>query len=176
MRMQFCGQRVVGVIGTGCAAALVGLLLWAATATVYAENFDVYPFESTQEEARFEALLAELRCPKCQNQSIADSNAPIAQDLRARTYELVRAGRSDAEIITYLTERYGEFIRYRPAFNALTAVLWLGPLLLLLVVGAVLLVRLRRQGVLRAQAADAAADAEKVSAILRRFDETERLP
>lgn len=110
-----------------------------------AENFDLYEFESPEQEARFEALIAELRCPKCQNQNLADSNAPIAKDLRERTWELVREGRTDEEIVGHLKDRYGEFITYRPPVNAVTLLLWFGPLLLLLVVVAVLVARLRRR-------------------------------
>lgn len=162
---------------------LMALMLLAGVSGSHAENFDVYPFETTGEEARFDALIAELRCPKCQNQSIADSNAPIAQDLRARTYELVRDGRSDEEIITHLTERYGDFIRYRPPLNAVTVLLWIGPFLLLLLAGTVIVLRLRRRTLLRAatsttdfpenHVADAAVDAEKVRKILGRFVEQE---
>lgn len=154
------------------------VLLFAAT-VVRAENFDVYPFESLDEEARFERLTHELRCPKCQNQTIADSNAPIAQDLRKRTYELVREGRSDDEVVSYLKERYGEFITYKPAFNAVTALLWAGPFLLLAVVVVVLLLRRRRLAV--AAGTDTVApvpvqapDPRQVSDILARYHEEDR--
>ena len=150
------------------------LLLTGITA---AENFDIYPFASADEEARFEQLTHELRCPKCQNQSLADSNAPIARDLRQRTYELVREGRSNDEVVAYLKERYGEFITYKPAFNAVTALLWAGPFLLLAVVLAVLLPTLRRraasQAALPASTAAGVDDAEarRAAAILARFDD-----
>ena len=154
------------------------VLLFAMTGA-RAENFDVYPFESLDQEARFERLTHELRCPKCQNQSIADSNAPIAQDLRKRTYELVREGRSDEEVVSYLKERYGEFITYKPAFNALTALLWVGPFLLLAVVVAVLLLRRRRLAAragasVAAPAPVQAPDPRQVREILARFDEESR--
>lgn len=144
----------------------------------HAENFDVYPFTSIEEEARFERLTHELRCPKCQNQSIADSNAPIAQDLRQRTYELVREGHSDAEVVAYLKDRYGEFITYKPPFNVVTALLWTGPFLLLLLVVAGLL--LRRRALMRVAGTgdklsvdgriSSAAD-DEVRAILERYDD-----
>ncbi len=164
-----------------CMAAV--MLILSASTGLRAENFDVYPFATPEEAARFDALTAELRCPKCQNQSIADSNAPIAQDLRARTHELMRAGRSDEEIIVYLTERYGEFVRYRPPLNAVTALLWIGPFLLLLLAVTVIVLRVRRRAgvsptTLPTDApensiAGAAADTEKVRAILKRFVEPE---
>lgn len=158
-----------------CALLVVALLGSVAIAPAHAENFDLYPFESPEQEARFDRLTAELRCPKCQNQSLADSNAPIAQDLRKRTYELVREGRSDDEIVAYLKDRYGEFITYRPAFNVVTALLWAGPFLLLVIAGGILAWRLHRRatGVVPA-AADPAVDADKVRDILERFDQEPR--
>jgi cytochrome c-type biogenesis protein CcmH len=145
-------------------AALALLMLFALSGVLRAENFDVYSFESAEDAARFDRLTHELRCPKCQNQSIADSNAPIAQDLRQRTFELVRDGRSDAEVVAYLKERYGEFITYRPPFNVLTAALWVGPFVLLaVVVGVLLWRRSRRRPV-------AAAAPAQVNAILARFE------
>lgn len=146
-------------------------LLAFLCAEASAENFDVYQFANADEQARFEQLTHELRCPKCQNQTIADSNAPIALDLRQRTYELVREGRSNAEIVSYLKERYGEFITYRPPFNMVTALLWTGPFLLLFAVIAVLLWLRRRGEKFQADAPNATArpDAAEVSAILKRF-------
>jgi cytochrome c-type biogenesis protein CcmH len=144
-----------------CAAVLLLCAL-----PLHAENFDVYPFASAEEEARFDRLTHELRCPKCQNQSIADSNAPIALDLRQRTYELVREGNSDEEIVNYLKERYGDFITYRPPFNAVTVMLWAGPFLLLMLAVVVLLLLRRR----RPPAGSPAVSGESVSAILARHD------
>lgn len=152
---------------------LCAMLLSVLALSAHAENFDLYEFESPDQEARFEALIAELRCPKCQNNNLADSNAPIAKDLRERTYELVREGHSDEEIIGHLKDRYGEFITYRPPLNAVTLLLWFGPLLLLLVVGALVVVRLRRR------AADVpgvtpAPSAGQVEDILRRYGNVPR--
>jgi cytochrome c-type biogenesis protein CcmH/NrfF len=82
-------------------------------------------------EARVTALAAELRCLVCQNQSIAESNAALAVDLRNQVREQLRAGRSEQQIIDYMVERYGDFVLFRPRFTASTLALWLGPLLLL---------------------------------------------
>jgi cytochrome c-type biogenesis protein CcmH len=84
-------------------------------------------------EARVKQLSSELRCLVCQNQSIADSNAPLAVDLRTQIVSQIQAGRSDAEIKQYMVERYGEFVLYKPLFNPSTLALWAGPFLLLLV-------------------------------------------
>ncbi|HZV37719.1 MAG TPA: cytochrome c-type biogenesis protein [Pseudoxanthomonas sp.] len=104
-------------------------------------------FRDAAEETRFHDLTGELRCVKCQNQSLADSNAQIAHDLRREVLELMHQGRGDAEIKRYLVERYGEFVLYRPQVESRTWLLWFGPALLLLV-GAVVLARVlkRRSG------------------------------
>ena len=109
---------------------------------------ETYEFSDPALEERYQALSAELRCPKCQNQNIADSNAPISQDLRRLLYEQLEAGASDAEIRDYMVDRYGEFVRYRPSFSGATAVLWMAPVILLLggVLVVVAVLRGRRTG------------------------------
>ena len=89
-------------------------------------------FADAAEEARFRALAAELRCVMCQNQSLADSNALIARDLRTQVLALMREGRSDDDIRQYLVERYSDFVLYRPPMKPSTWLLWFGPGLLLL--------------------------------------------
>jgi cytochrome c-type biogenesis protein CcmH len=91
---------------------------------------EVHEFESAEQQQRFEQLTAELRCPKCQNQNIAASNAPIAEDMREQVYQRIRAGQSDEEIIGAMVERFGEFVHYRPPLNRATLLLWFGPVLL----------------------------------------------
>ncbi len=90
---------------------------------------DIYQFDSTVEEKRFRELLVQLRCPKCQNQAIADSDAPIAQDMRQQVAEMIRAGRSDEEIVGYFVQRYGDFVSYHPPLTPQTMILWLAPLM-----------------------------------------------
>lgn len=106
-----------------------------------------FPFESETEEQRFRELSAELRCLVCQNQSLADSNADLALDLRTELYEQVKSGNSNSEIIGFMTERYGDFILYKPRFSGKTWLLWLTPFLLLLfaVVGLIYFGSKRRQ-------------------------------
>lgn len=88
---------------------------------------------SAEQEARYRHLASELRCLVCQNQNIADSNAPLAGDLRDQVKAQILAGKSDAEITQYLTDRYGDFVLYNPPFKSTTALLWLGPLLLVMI-------------------------------------------
>ncbi|MET0653972.1 MAG: cytochrome c-type biogenesis protein, partial [Pseudoxanthomonas sp.] len=106
------------------------------------------------QETRFHQLTAELRCVMCQNQSLADSNAQIAHDLRREVLELMNQGKSDAEIKRFLVERYGEFVLYKPDVGGNTWLLWFGPALLLLA-GAFIVVRIvRRRGGAGVVAAD----------------------
>ena len=121
---------------------LLLLLLWS---TLSQATIDPYGFRDDAERARFQALARELRCPKCQNQDLADSNAPIAGDLRREIQRLMAVGRSDAEIIAHLEQRYGEFIRYRPPFEGPTLLLWLLPGLGLLGGAGLLLILTRRR-------------------------------
>jgi cytochrome c-type biogenesis protein CcmH len=96
-------------------------------------------------EARVLAITAELRCMVCQNQTIADSTSGLADDLRNQVREQLRQGASDAQVLSFMTERYGDFVLYRPPFKASTVLLWLGPAaLLVLGVGALALVLRRR--------------------------------
>jgi len=90
-------------------------------------NGHLYPFDNDVDKKRFEVLAEELRCPKCQNQNLADSNAPVAADLRDKVYELMIEGQSDDEITNYLVARYGDFVRYNPAVQKNTFFLWFGP-------------------------------------------------
>ena len=116
---------------------------------------DVYQFDNEQQEQRFRILSEELCCPKCQNQSIADSDAGIAQDMRTRVHTMILEGKSDEDIVDYFVSRYGDFVSYRPPVNAGTSILWLGPILLLLG-GAVLIVILLRNASRKAAADDEA--------------------
>lgn len=92
----------------------------------------LYPLDSAKKEAQFNYLLKDLRCLVCQNQDLVDSQAPLAKDLRLQVYLMVKEGESDEEIIHYLTQRYGDFILFKPPLKAITWFLWFGPLLLLI--------------------------------------------
>lgn len=104
---------------------------------------ETYEFSDPELETRYQALSGELRCPKCQNQNIADSNAPIAQDLRKLLHQQLETGASDDEILQYMVDRYGEFVRYRPRFSGATALLWLAPGILLLLGALIVVMTLR---------------------------------
>ena len=98
-----------------------------------------------QAEARLKALAVELRCLVCQNQTLADSNAPLAEDLRREVREMIAKDMSDREIIDFLVQRYGDFVLYRPPWKASTTLLWLGPFLLLIAGATALVLALRRR-------------------------------
>ena len=92
---------------------------------------DTYEFKDDAARERYRILTEELRCPKCQNQNIADSDAPIAKDLRNEIHRMLGEGKSDDEIVDFLVARYGDFVRYKPPVNERTWLLWYGPWLLL---------------------------------------------
>ena len=101
--------------------------------------------ENPETESRIRSLEEKLRCLVCQNQTLADSNAELASDLRKQVREQVAAGRSDAQIVDYLVQRYGDFVLYDPPFKATTLLLWLGPFVLLAAAALVLVATLRRR-------------------------------
>ena len=100
---------------------------------------------NANEEQRIRQLEEKLRCLVCQNQSLADSNAELAGDLRKQVREQVAAGKSDEQIVDFLVQRYGDFVRYEPPFKTTTALLWLGPFLLLIAAAGVLVLAVRRR-------------------------------
>lgn len=115
---------------------------------VHAKTFaaiDPYDFENETQRERYQHFIEDLRCPKCQNQNLAGSDAPIANDLRHELQRLLKEGKSDGEIVDYMVSRYGEFILYEPPFDKKTAVLWLAPIIFLLVGISVLINIARRR-------------------------------
>ncbi len=102
-----------------------------------------FPFESAAQEDRFRSLASELRCLVCQNQSLQDSNAGLAQDLRSELYKQVIKGNSEEQIVSFMTNRYGDFILYKPRVNKKTALLWTLPFIFL-IVGIISLFRIGR--------------------------------
>ena len=139
--LPFKGRVWVGMV---CA------LLLALATTAFAA-VDPLPFKDRAEELRFQTLTKQLRCLVCQNESLNDSAAPLAADLRRDVFEQMRAGKSDDEIKTWLTARYSDFVLYDPPLRGGTWLLWFGPLLVLLGGAAAVFINVRR----RAQAAAA---------------------
>jgi cytochrome c-type biogenesis protein CcmH len=123
-------RLIMGVVLCGSAVS------WA--------TIDAYQFDNQGQELRYQALIGELRCPKCQNQNLAGSDAPIAKDLKDRTYQLLQDGKTDSEIRDYMVDRYGDFISYKPPVRGSTYVLWFGPFALLVVVVVVLVWRRKK--------------------------------
>jgi cytochrome c-type biogenesis protein CcmH len=106
----------------------------------------VESFRDPEQQRRFHALLRDLRCMVCQNESLAESHAGLAGDLRRVVYEQMEAGRSDAEIRAFMVERFGEFVLYRPPMRPSTYALWFGPAILLVFGFAAVMVMVRRRG------------------------------
>lgn len=123
----------------GFALGLVLVLGIPATAAVAAL--------STEEESRYQDLINQLRCLVCQNQTIAESNAPLAQDLRRQVQDMIQDGKDDTAILDFLTKRYGDFVLYRPPVKRMTWLLWGGPFVLLMVALIVALLVFRRKPV-----------------------------
>lgn len=122
------------------------LACWMALALVTASAKEAAPAANDPVlEARMLKLTAELRCLVCQNQTIADSHADLAVDLRNQVREMLRRGDSDRQILDYMTARYGDFVLYRPPVKATTAILWFGPGLLLVAGLATLVLVLRKR-------------------------------
>ena len=120
---------------------LMTLMLSFSVAAV----IDVYDFETEEQEALFRTLTAELRCPKCQNNNLADSNASIAKDMRQKTYNMVIEGQNEDQIVTYWIDRFGNFVLYKPPVTLGTAILWVGPGLFVLFGGLIIVRNSRRK-------------------------------
>jgi cytochrome c-type biogenesis protein CcmH len=112
---------------------------------VNASPVDTFEFKDKATQVRFQILSKELRCPKCQNQNLADSNSKIAVDLRKSLYNLLQEGKTDQEIIDFMVYRYGDFVLYRPQLNKQTYILWFAPLIIIFafIIGVLLVLRKR---------------------------------
>ncbi|AFJ48104.1 cytochrome c-type biogenesis protein [Shimwellia blattae] len=120
---------------------LCGLLLaWQALAAI-----DTWQFSTPAQEQQFREITAQLRCPKCQNNSVADSDAMIAADMRAKVYQLLQEGKTRQQIIDYMVARYGNFVSYDPPLTPATVALWAVPLLFVVAGCGVLLAGTRRR-------------------------------
>lgn len=123
---------------------LLAILLAVGTAFSVSAAIEVYEFDTPEQEEAFKKLGKELRCPKCQNNNIADSNAGLAQDLRLKVYEMLKQGKSEDEIVDYMVARYGNFVTYNPPLTASTFILWAGPALFVIIGFTILVMRSRK--------------------------------
>lgn len=126
-------------------ALMLCCLLFAAGPLHATATLESFKFTTSQEELRFKHLIEELRCLVCQNQSLSDSDAELAHDLRAEVYEMMQAGNSNEQITGFLVERYGDFVLYNPPVKPSTWLIWFGPFVVLIIAAWLLLRALRRQ-------------------------------
>jgi cytochrome c-type biogenesis protein CcmH len=119
------------------------IVFFVSITTAYAADIPM-EFEDAGQQQRYQQLLEELRCLVCQNQTLADSHADLAQDLRTQVYNMVDEGRTNQAIIDFLVQRYGDFVLYRPRVNVYTILLWFGPFILL-IIGLITVYRLARK-------------------------------
>jgi len=143
-------------------------LFWATSAYAVIET---YQFDSAEMRERYHVFVKELRCPKCQNQNLEDSNAGVAADLRREVHRLLHEGYSDDEIYDYMVARYGEFVLYRPRTSGVTLYLWLAPAVLLALAIAVVALIVKRS---RKQIDDtvvASDDQERLNQVLSRVQQ-----
>lgn len=127
------------------------LFLFTVSLSAFAQKTDVQEpllFANQQQQERFNKLTEELRCLVCQNQNLADSDAPLAHDLRREVHEMVLAGRTNEQIKEFLVTRYGDFVLYRPPVQKNTYLLWLAPLVLLLMGALILRSSIKKRSVL----------------------------
>ena len=103
------------------------LVIFFIILSIYSFGEIVYQFEDSAQEKRFYTLISEIRCPKCTSGSIASSDAPVSRDLKNKVYELIITGSSDDEIKKYVSDRFGNFSDYRPAFEGANYILWFAP-------------------------------------------------
>ena len=122
---------------------LLGVCVLGLSLSIQAA-IETYQFDSPEQEARFRQLGYELRCPKCQNQAIGDSDAEISGDLRAEVYRMLKEGATDAEIKDFMVARYGRYVLYNPPLDQQTLVLWFGPAGLLVLGGILVVLRIRQ--------------------------------
>jgi cytochrome c-type biogenesis protein CcmH len=140
------------------------ILLFIASAQVFA--VDYHQLANPEQQKAYETIISELRCLVCQNQTIADSNAELAADLRRQVYEMLQQGKSKDDVLQFMTQRYGDFVLYNPPFKTKTGLLWLGPLLFLITGLAMIIWIIRR----KKQAPVTAIDKDKQEKIRRLLD------
>ncbi|WP_281411955.1 cytochrome c-type biogenesis protein [Motiliproteus sediminis] len=147
------------------------LLTLGLGSTVASAAIEAYEFRDEAMREQFKVLTAELRCPKCQNQNLADSNAPIAKDMREKIYEMVQQGESTESVVEFMVARYGDFVNYRPRNDSSTALLWYGPVALLVIGGLVVVAVSRSRSRSKSGAVNkSAVDRERLQKLLHDND------
>jgi cytochrome c-type biogenesis protein CcmH len=137
-------KGVVAIQGSIVKIFLLFFVLLFARENAFAV-IETHEFDSELQRQRYQSFVEEMRCPKCQNQNLAGSDSPISADLRNELYEMIKAGKSDREIVDFMVARYGDFILYRPRVSPVTYVLWGSPIVLLIIGIIVLTIILRRR-------------------------------
>ena len=149
------------------------LLSLMLTCGVAFATIDAYEFKTPDDEQRFRVLVEELRCPKCQNQNIADSNAGLAKDIKDRVHRLINEGKDNGEITDYMVERYGDFITYRPPVRPVTWFLWFGPFVLALLAAFIIfMIKLRQKSPSIIQVTPE--QEAKVQELLKKLDQSDK--
>lgn len=152
-------------------AMLLAFGLVFAAATPASAAIDVYEFESAEQEKAFQNLTATLRCPKCQNNTIADSNAELAKDMRQKAYDMLSEGKSEQDVVDYMIARYGNFVTYDPPLMLSTIILWAGPLLFVLIGFTVLVMRSRKTADKQAAPELEADEEQRLKALLKEMEQ-----
>lgn len=145
-------------------AAGLGLVLAVSSVSALASN-ELLAFDNDDLRERYGELVFQLRCPKCQNQNVADSNAPIAEDIREKTYEMLHQGYTNQEIIDFMIERYTEFVIYKPQLSVVTIWLWIVPVSIL-VIGLAVLFNLTRRANSKQEVQLTAEESQRVKMLL----------
>ncbi len=154
-----------------CALLAVAVVAKEQPADPAKQGQELKTFDDAKQQQLFAQLTAELRCPKCQNQNIADSNAVVAVDMRQKTYQLVRDGQSYDEVIAYMKSRYGDFVHYQPPLRWSTGWLWLLPVLAVVVLFSTVIRRSRQtQPQLADEASETVAGAELATQLQAMID------
>ncbi|MEQ9947899.1 heme lyase NrfEFG subunit NrfF [Pectobacterium aroidearum] len=123
----------------------IAFLLMLLTFSVQAQVVDTWVFSSQAQRQDAMAIAGELRCPQCQNQSLLESNSPVAVSMRHEVFSMVEQGKDKSEIMAFMNQRYGDFVQYNPPMKMQTGILWLTPLLLLLAIAVIAWRVIRRQ-------------------------------
>ena len=150
---------------------LMIILSLLASISILEAAVEVKQFQKQEHEQRYKNLINEFRCVVCQNQNIADSNAELAKDLRKQVFKMINAGKNDDEIMEFMVARYGDFVLYRPQFNSMTFLLWVGPFIIF-IIGLYFLISFIRQRKKMVVTELSNTDKEKIKLLLDNKEQT----